>query len=446
MRDSASDSQQHEFDRDGSGHVSPCASGDGGDFECPTPVGADNSDAKAADPVVVAASSAELQFTGGDSKDPLAGDSGGDEPEPFESFTAGPCDGGGAVGEPSQEGGEHPSADNRASGECNDSSNDDAESEEDEFAQVDIDANPSSVQFALDCFNAVSGLTRNWMKHRHDVWLLGLKAGATFSNRGRDVSVQRTPNPLLTRGLKALQCKVDPKISFSVEAASPKYAYVRFSDYAGVQYVYVERTRQPTETGDSEGGGTMDWSQTMDFRIMSTTAEALSLCSADADEGINLGRKSLRKVLDEQTVALGDRAGSRMQIEDSDAIFHQGSTYSTGDIRTLIGVVRWYPAVQDTPPAPGHWASKSYNYDVLKMGSPYVQKVARASRATGHPSQPARQSARATHIGRPAGGKAGGGKRRTRSTPAEPSDQDNPADSDHDTPLHGRPGAFTLII
>ena len=421
------DSPQHEFERDGSGHVSPCASG-----------GADNSDAEAADPVGVAASSAELQFTGGSSKDPC--DCGGDEAEAIESFTADPSDGGGAVGEPSQEGGEHPGADNSTSGECNDSSNDDADSEEDEFAQIDIDLNPGSVQFALDCFNTVSGSTSDWTRHNNDVWLLGLDDGATYSNKGNDVSVRRTPHPLLKRALKALKCKVDPNISFAVEAASPKHAYVRFSDFAGIQYVYVERTRQPT--GTDEGGGTMDWSTTMDFRIMSTTLEALSLCSADGDEGVNLGRQSLRKLLAEQNEALGHREGTRTQFKDSDAIFHQGSTYSTGDIRTLIGVVRWYPAVHDTP-ATGYWASKSYNYDVLKMGSPYVQKAARARRAKG--DQSARQSTRATSIGRPAGGKSGGGKRRTRSTPAKKSDEDNPADSD-DRQLHGRPGAFTLMV
>ena len=96
----------------------------------------------------------------------------------------------------------------------------------------------------------------------------------------------------------------------------------------------------------------------------------MGLCGSDADEGINIGKKALRALLE----------GQHSTTKDSDAIFHQGSTYCHGDIRTLIGVVRWYPAQQEMPEH-GYWPAKSYEYDVIKMGAPYVQKVPRARRA-----------------------------------------------------------------
>ena len=48
-----------------------------------------------------------------------------------------------------------------------DSSDDewDGDSEDGEFANVGFDENPCSVQFALDCFNAVSGETTKFPAH-----------------------------------------------------------------------------------------------------------------------------------------------------------------------------------------------------------------------------------------------------------------------------------------
>ena len=45
------------------------------------------------------------------------------------------------------------------------------EAKENKFAHVDFDTNAWSVQFALDCFNAVSG-QNGWSAFKHDVWLL----------------------------------------------------------------------------------------------------------------------------------------------------------------------------------------------------------------------------------------------------------------------------------
>jgi hypothetical protein len=108
----------------------------------------------------------------------------------------------------------------------------------------------------------------------------------------------------------------------------------------------------------------------MEFRILSTTAEALLLCNSDRDEGVNIGKESLRKLLDSDTTSRKD---------DSQAIFHQGSTYCTDDIRTLIGVVRWYPAGQDKP-LDTYWNKTFGRCDVLRMGAPFVQRQLRAKK------------------------------------------------------------------
>lgn len=69
--------------------------------------------------------------------------------------------------------------------------------------------------------------------------------------------------------------------------------------------------------------------------------------------------------------------------DDAKAIFrrfHQGSMYLTGDKRTIIGVVHWYPACQEKP-AESYWPTRALDRcRVLKMGSPYGEKVLRAKR------------------------------------------------------------------
>jgi hypothetical protein len=321
-----------------------------------------------------------------------------------------------------------------------DSSDDesDGDSEVGEFAIVQFDKNPYSVQFALDCFNSVSGLTSKYPAHANDVWLLGDEADVAVKSGGKEVRVNRKPTVRLLRCLKAFKCRVVPRISFPVEQQSPKFAYIRYSDWAGIQYVYVERTREPTD---------MDWSRTMEFRILSTTQEAMSLCNSDLDEGINIGKNSLRTVLDALSLTHQGPSGTAPQ-KDSDLIFHQGSTYSSGDIRSLIGVVRWYPASQETPDA-GYWTAKTMDYDVLKMGAPYVQKVARTRRGAGTSGRSvcatkAGRAGRGGNLkgscssGRAAGRKAGADDSCRAVTASDPDDSD-------DVPLSQRPGTFYCL-
>ena len=267
-----------------------------------------------------------------------------------------------------EEGGEGKScsADSGESGTDSQASDDDSESVENEFVNLNFDENPWSVQFALDCFNSVSGMRKNFPEHNDDVWLLGDRATVTVETKGKEARVKRLPTPRLTRCLCELKCNVNPTISFEVEQHSPKMAYFRFSDFAGIQYIYIERIRPPTDTSS----GAKDWSATMEFRILSTTAEALLLCNSDRDEGVNIGKESLRKLLDSDTTSRKD---------DSQAIFHQGSTYCTDDIRTLIGVVRWYPAGQDKP-LDTYWNKTFGRCDVLKMGAPFVQRQLRVKK------------------------------------------------------------------
>jgi hypothetical protein len=153
------------------------------------------------------------------------------------------------------------SSDSGESGTDNEGSDDDSGSVENEFFDVIFDKNPWSVQFALDCFNSVSGLRRSFPEHSEDVWLLGDSASVTVEAKGREARVKRLPTQRLSRCLRELKCNVNPTISFDAEQQSPKYAYFRFSAYAGIQYVYIERIKQPTDTSS----GAKDWSETWNF-------------------------------------------------------------------------------------------------------------------------------------------------------------------------------------
>ena len=287
---------------------------------------------------------------------PCASDDGGAE-ERLASLAA---SSGGAAGA-DHEGSAHDDESNEESADEGDSV---ASESEEEFADVEFDTNTWSVQFALDCFNAVSGLRTNFPEFCNDVWLL--TDNVTHDAGNHEATVRRRATDRLKRCLRFFKCSVNPAINFTVEQRSPKCAYIRYDNYAGIQYVWVERILSPATTaGDEE-----DWSATMDFRVLFTTKEALGNCSTDEDEGINLGRKSLRKLI--------AAAGSEV-LPDSEAIFHQGTTLSSCDIRMLIGIVRWYPAKREQPTA-GYWQNKKLNTDILKVGDPFVQRLKRKLR------------------------------------------------------------------
>ena len=75
-----------------------------------------------------------------------------------------------------------------------------------------------------------------------------------------------------------------------------------YSDFPGIQYVYVERIFRPAEMASGEE----DWSATMEFCILFTTTEAIKNCNTDEDERINLGKCNLRKLLDANGNNFGD--------------------------------------------------------------------------------------------------------------------------------------------
>ena len=80
--------------------------------------------------------------------------------------------------------------------------------EEEEFAAVKFGTNTGSVQFALDCFNAVSGLRKSFSEFRNDVW--PLTDNVTHDAGNHEATVRRRPTDQLRLYLRTFKCLVNP--------------------------------------------------------------------------------------------------------------------------------------------------------------------------------------------------------------------------------------------
>ena len=172
------------------------------------------------------------------------------------------------------------------------------------------------------------------------------------ANHGSLVAVvTRRPSERVKRLLKELEIPIsDVSIKFTVEKNSTNLCYIRFNDYAGLQLVRIESIRRPKP---DPGRGKDPWAGTFDYRRLMTTGEAIEDCDQDRDSNGCLGRESLRGILKV------DEARNR-------TTYHQGACiYCDGDLRQLIGVVRWHPATT----APNMQHHKEYpQSDLFRMG------------------------------------------------------------------------------
>ena len=225
---------------------------------------------------------------------------------------------------------------------------DSPESDSERFADVEVRKEDVwRVEFCRDVFTAA---TPRHPRHQNNVWL---PSEVSFSaNHGSLVAVvTRRPSERVKRLLKELEIPIsDVSIKFTVEKNSTNLCYIRFNDYAGLQLVRIESIRRPKP---DPGRGKDPWAGTFDYRRLMTTGEAIEDCDQDTDSNGCLGRKSLRGILK------ADEARNR-------TTYHQGACiYCDGDLRQLIGVVRWHPATTE----PNMQHHKEYpQSDLFRMG------------------------------------------------------------------------------
>lgn len=121
--------------------------------------------------------------------------------------------------------------------------------------------------------------------------------------------------------VRGFKCKFDTEIKFNVRVNSSRYHYIMYDQWAGGKLVHVTGLQRP---GDGE-----DWEKTLEYRRVYTSEEAARITDI-TDGGARgfLGRKALKKL------AAADEKTRR-------TTYHVGDCLYRGDIRDMIGVVRW---------------------------------------------------------------------------------------------------------
>ena len=127
--------------------------------------------------------------------------------------------------------------------------------------------------------------------------------------------------------------KSNPQISFDVDKVrrdDSDHLYILFDSYAGGMLVSLTAisTRVPSQATSK------NWAKTLKYRRVYTSQEALNRSDSKQDKrkGLLVGQLSLEKF------------ASEARDEDPDSVtYHIGDCEYKGDIRGLIGIVRWYP-------------------------------------------------------------------------------------------------------
>jgi len=219
------------------------------------------------------------------------------------------------------------------------------ESDSEPFAN-EVDLRRQDVWKVEFCENVFNEATPNHPRQSTKVWL---PSDVSFRTQRSELVADVTRRPsdrvklLLERHNIAISAA---SIKFTVERSSSNLGYIRFDEWAGLQLVKIETIKKPR--GRSEDA----WARTCAYRRLMTTEEALQTCDEDNDSRGYLGRTSLRLIL---------QADKERRIET----YHEGECIFYGDLRGLIGVVRWHPA-DEAPKAENH---KDYpESNLLRMG------------------------------------------------------------------------------
>ena len=197
-----------------------------------------------------------------------------------------------------------------------------------------IDKQVWSIDFAAACGHLAWYESNRGDNPPRHVWLMNEKDTAIFnSNQGLEVTITRRASPYLKKLLCMKKAhgsypeEVSAGIQFVVHTNSGRNYYLMYHDYAGVLIVKVESIMKPDENKDLSDDA--KWARTMKFRRVFETADAVRKARNQKDNGIYMGELAMREVL-------------RTEKEENKApTVHEGDSEYVGDIRTLVGVVRW---------------------------------------------------------------------------------------------------------
>jgi hypothetical protein len=174
--------------------------------------------------------------------------------------------------------------------------------------------------------------------------------------KNMEATITRRASPYLRKLLElkhfALASR-DGKITFTVRCNSGRNLYLMYDSYAGAVVVLVEQITRPREDKTGNINEEAKWEETMVYRRVFDTRDAAVKSKGKPTNGEYMGEKYFRNLWKEE---------STNGIET----FHAGDSIYRGDIRTLVGVVRWQKAGQKD--LPKDYFSEYAEADLLHRG------------------------------------------------------------------------------
>jgi len=214
-----------------------------------------------------------------------------------------------------------------------------------EQASLTLPKNIWSFDFAATCGHLVwyAGI-RGSNKQQRQAWLMKETDTAVFSGgcgRCLEATITRRASPYLRALLDLKQfsssASRDVKITFTARCMSGRNYYLMYDSFAGVVIVNVEEIMRPQK--DTTGNVDEDekWKETFVYRRVFDTRDAAAKAKGKKNNGVYMGENYFRQLLEEEE-------NSKTET------FHEGDSTYKGDIRTLVGVVRWQKAGQNDFP------------------------------------------------------------------------------------------------
>ena len=240
--------------------------------------------------------------------------------------------------------------------------------------KVTLNENPWSIDFAIACSNLA------WYGNPNapsPVWLMKEPKTAVYGKEGdagnsSEVTITRRASPYLEKLLSLKGCTVHPGISFVVRAKSMVYYYLMFDSYAGACLVTVDKIMARDQD---------DWSETMSYRRVFTTKESATQSKHKNDTGMNRGNAYFRALLLKEEQTAEEEDSSEQNSGEPFTTYHVGDVYYKGDIRTLVGVVRWKNEARHT--LPDDYFKEYLQADLVNTGAGVVQNTAPAKGRPG---------------------------------------------------------------
>ena len=149
-----------------------------------------------------------------------------------------------------------------------------------------------------------------------------------------------------------------------MRARSDVNYYLMFDDCAGACVVTVDKIMPPDDATRNESER---WKETMSYKRAFRTDEAVMYSKAGKARGLHMGNDYFRKLLAEEAKMDPDEYGRPYTT------YHVGDAYYTGDIRKLVGVVRWIS--KDMKAVADDYFPEYLQADLVITGAGVVQRL-----------------------------------------------------------------------